>query len=131
MLVAMDNDFPRPFPTGTALASLCEQVAERADTTRTVGPWRSGVFQAFAESGCLAGWIAPADGGTAAAEPAIMDLLVEVASRCLTSALGNTPVLVNLYGTQQRVERIFADTFERVRRLVELKIDPTAALQKP
>ncbi len=90
MLVAMDNDFPRPFPTGTALASLCEQVAERADTTRTVGPWRSGVFQAFAESGCLAGWIAPADGGTAAAEPAIMDLLVEVASRCLTSALALT-----------------------------------------
>ena len=43
----------------------------------------------------------------------------------------STPVLVNLYGTQRRVERIFADTFERVRRLVELKIDPTAALQKP
>jgi len=43
----------------------------------------------------------------------------------------STPILVNLYGTQQRVERIFADTFERVRRLVELKIDPTAALQKP
>jgi 4-hydroxy-3-polyprenylbenzoate decarboxylase len=49
-----------------------------------------------------------------------------------TNARGcSTPVLVNLYGTQQRVERIFADTFERVRRLVELKIDPTAALQKP
>lgn len=43
----------------------------------------------------------------------------------------STPILVNLYGTRQRVERIFADTFERVRRLVELKIDPTAALQKP
>jgi 4-hydroxy-3-polyprenylbenzoate decarboxylase len=41
------------------------------------------------------------------------------------------PVLCNLYGTQRRVERIFADTFERVRRLVELKIDPTAALQRP
>lgn len=41
------------------------------------------------------------------------------------------PVLINLYGTRQRVERIFRDTLERVRRLVELKIDPTAALQKP
>jgi len=41
------------------------------------------------------------------------------------------PVLVNLYGTQTRIERIFADTFDRVRRLVELKIDPAAALRKP
>lgn len=49
-----------------------------------------------------------------------------------TAARGcSVPVLINLYGTQQRVRRIFADTLERVRRLVELKIDPTAALQKP
>ena len=41
------------------------------------------------------------------------------------------PVLVNLYGTKRRIERIFADTFARVRRLVELKIDPTAALRSP
>ncbi len=41
------------------------------------------------------------------------------------------PVLINLYGTRRRIERIFADTLERVRRLVELKIDPTAALQRP
>jgi 4-hydroxy-3-polyprenylbenzoate decarboxylase len=41
------------------------------------------------------------------------------------------PVLVNLYGTRERVERIFADTLDRVRRLVELKLDPTAALRKP
>jgi 4-hydroxy-3-polyprenylbenzoate decarboxylase len=41
------------------------------------------------------------------------------------------PVLVNLYGTRRRIERIFADTLERVRRLVELKIDPTAALRRP
>ncbi len=41
------------------------------------------------------------------------------------------PVLVNLYGTKPRIERIFADSLDRVRRLVELKIDPTAALQKP
>ncbi len=41
------------------------------------------------------------------------------------------PVLVNLYGTKRRIERIFADSLDRVRRLVELKIDPTAALKKP
>jgi 4-hydroxy-3-polyprenylbenzoate decarboxylase len=41
------------------------------------------------------------------------------------------PVLVNLYGTKRRVERIFADTLDRVKRLVELKVDPAAALQKP
>jgi 4-hydroxy-3-polyprenylbenzoate decarboxylase len=41
------------------------------------------------------------------------------------------PVLVNLYGTKPRIERIFADSLDRVRRLVELKIDPTAALAKP
>ena len=41
------------------------------------------------------------------------------------------PVLVNLYGTKRRIERIFADSLDRVRRLVELKIDPTAALRKP
>ena len=41
------------------------------------------------------------------------------------------PILTNLYGTRARIERIFADTFDRVRRLVELKIDPTEALKKP
>ncbi|MEX0670278.1 MAG: UbiD family decarboxylase [Pirellulales bacterium] len=41
------------------------------------------------------------------------------------------PILANLYGTQARIERIFSDTLDRVKRLVELKIDPTAALQKP
>jgi 4-hydroxy-3-polyprenylbenzoate decarboxylase len=41
------------------------------------------------------------------------------------------PVLVNLYGTRRRIERIFCDTLDRVRRLVELKIDPTRALARP
>jgi 4-hydroxy-3-polyprenylbenzoate decarboxylase len=41
------------------------------------------------------------------------------------------PVLINLYGTQARIERIFADTLERVKRLVELKIDPSQAALKP
>jgi 4-hydroxy-3-polyprenylbenzoate decarboxylase len=41
------------------------------------------------------------------------------------------PVLINLYGTQSRIERIFADSFDRVKRLVELKVDPSQAAQKP
>jgi 4-hydroxy-3-polyprenylbenzoate decarboxylase len=41
------------------------------------------------------------------------------------------PILVNLFGTRRRVERIFADTLERVRRLVELKIEPQRALERP
>jgi 4-hydroxy-3-polyprenylbenzoate decarboxylase len=41
------------------------------------------------------------------------------------------PILTNLYGTRRRIERIFADTLDRVKRLVELKIDPAAALQRP
>jgi len=41
------------------------------------------------------------------------------------------PILVNLYGTRRRIERIFADSLERVKRLVELKIDPAQALARP
>ena len=49
-----------------------------------------------------------------------------------TAARGSAfPILVNLYGTKRRVERIFADTLDRVRRLVELKVDPAAALARP
>lgn len=49
-----------------------------------------------------------------------------------TKPSGTTfPVLINLYGTQRRIERIFADSLDRVKRLVELKIDPTEALKKP
>jgi len=41
------------------------------------------------------------------------------------------PILANLYGTQKRIERIFTDTLDRVKRLVELKVDPAGALQRP
>ncbi|MFM8703797.1 MAG: UbiD family decarboxylase, partial [Planctomycetia bacterium] len=41
------------------------------------------------------------------------------------------PILVNLYGTKRRIERIFADSLDRVKRLVELKIDPTRAMARP
>ena len=49
-----------------------------------------------------------------------------------TSPRGSSfPILVNLYGTRRRIERIFADSLDRVRRLVELKIDPMRALARP
>jgi 4-hydroxy-3-polyprenylbenzoate decarboxylase len=41
------------------------------------------------------------------------------------------PILVNLYGTKRRIECIFGSALDRVRRLVELKIDPAAALTRP
>ena len=41
------------------------------------------------------------------------------------------PILVNLYGTQKRIERIFSDSLDRVKKLVELKIDPMEALKRP
>jgi 4-hydroxy-3-polyprenylbenzoate decarboxylase len=41
------------------------------------------------------------------------------------------PVVSNLFGTIERARFIFRDTLERVRRLVELKIDPTAAFRRP
>ncbi|MDB4987050.1 MAG: 4-hydroxybenzoate decarboxylase subunit [Myxococcaceae bacterium] len=37
----------------------------------------------------------------------------------------------NLFGTMKRAELLFADSLERVRRLVELKVDPSAALKRP
>ncbi|MET0340855.1 MAG: UbiD family decarboxylase [Polyangiales bacterium] len=41
------------------------------------------------------------------------------------------PMASNLFGTMRRAELLFADSLERVRRLVELKVDPTAALRRP
>ncbi len=41
------------------------------------------------------------------------------------------PVASNLFGTIERAQFLFRDTLEKVRRLVELKIDPTIALKHP
>jgi 4-hydroxy-3-polyprenylbenzoate decarboxylase len=41
------------------------------------------------------------------------------------------PAVSNLFGTIERTEFIFRDAIERVRRLIELKIDPSAPLQRP
>ncbi|MBS0263312.1 MAG: UbiD family decarboxylase, partial [Planctomycetes bacterium] len=41
------------------------------------------------------------------------------------------PMVSNLFGTIERARFIFRDTYEAVRRAIELKIDPTQALRKP
>lgn len=41
------------------------------------------------------------------------------------------PMVSNLFGTMKRAELIFADALERVRRLVELKVDPANAVRRP
>jgi 4-hydroxy-3-polyprenylbenzoate decarboxylase len=41
------------------------------------------------------------------------------------------PMLSNLFGTIERARFLFRDTLEAVRRLVELKVDPSAFLKRP
>jgi 4-hydroxy-3-polyprenylbenzoate decarboxylase len=41
------------------------------------------------------------------------------------------PVLANLFGTLDRARFLFRDTLEGVRRLIELKIDPSSAAKRP
>jgi 4-hydroxy-3-polyprenylbenzoate decarboxylase len=41
------------------------------------------------------------------------------------------PMVGNLFGTIERARFMFRDSLERVRRLVELRLDPTAALRRP
>jgi len=41
------------------------------------------------------------------------------------------PMVSNLFGTLERARFLFRDTLDGVRRLIELKIDPTRALRRP
>jgi len=41
------------------------------------------------------------------------------------------PMVANLFGTLERARYIFRDTLDRVRRLIELKIDPFQSLRQP
>ncbi|MCB0654009.1 MAG: UbiD family decarboxylase [Saprospiraceae bacterium] len=41
------------------------------------------------------------------------------------------PAVSNLYGTNERTDFIFRHTLEKVKRLIELKVDPTRFLKKP
>lgn len=40
-------------------------------------------------------------------------------------------MVCNLFGTKERAHFLFRDTLDKVRRLVELKIDPTALMKRP
>jgi len=77
-------------PNPVALSALCDGLAAMATETMEIGPWRSDAFVALARSGGLAGFI-PADcGGTEASEPALLEMLAAISSRCLTTALALT-----------------------------------------
>jgi 4-hydroxy-3-polyprenylbenzoate decarboxylase len=41
------------------------------------------------------------------------------------------PMVSNLFGTMKRAELMFADSLDRVRKLVELKVDPSNAVRRP
>ena len=69
------------------LADASVELAMLADRSATNGPWASGAMHLLASRGVLAAFV-PADcGGTAADEPALLDILTAIASTCLTTAL--------------------------------------------
>lgn len=77
---------PSP-PPPLALEPLLDTLARLADRTAAEGPWRSGAFAAAARHGLLAAFVAERDGGTGLREAALVDALVAIAERCLTTAL--------------------------------------------
>jgi len=74
-------------PDEDRLAALRAALAACAERTIREGPWRSGAFEHLARAGVLAGFIPLDGGGTAAAEPALIETLQAVAATCLTTAL--------------------------------------------
>jgi alkylation response protein AidB-like acyl-CoA dehydrogenase len=80
----------RDRPHSAALDDLCRELGRRADATASEGPWRSGCFVELARAGVLAGFVPVEHGGTAASEPAVVEALVAIAARCLTTALALT-----------------------------------------
>jgi 4-hydroxy-3-polyprenylbenzoate decarboxylase len=50
----------------------------------------------------------------------------------LTNVVGcRFPMLCNLFGTQARTQYLFRNSFERLRRLVSLQVDPADAMRRP
>ena len=70
--------------------ALCRDLVDLAERTRRDGPWASGAFGRLARRGTLAAFIPAGCGGTGAAEPDTLAMLVEIARRCLTTALALT-----------------------------------------
>ncbi len=80
----------RDRPHSADLESLCQALGRLAEASASVGPWRSGSFAELARAGLLAGFVPTDQGGTAASEPAVIEALVAIAGRCLTTALALT-----------------------------------------
>ena len=77
-------------PDPVALSALGDTLAGLARETAEIGPWRSGAFASLGRSGALAGFIPVDCGGTAATEPAVLEMLAAIAGCCLTTALALT-----------------------------------------
>lgn len=77
-------------PDPRQVAALCAELRLHADRSAAEGPWRSGGFAALARHGALAGFVPEDCGGTAAGEPALIEMLGAVAENCLTTALALT-----------------------------------------
>lgn len=84
------SSFERLQPQSDSFGRLCDAIGERADETARSGPWRSGAFSLLAQSGVLAGFIPAECGGSEADEPVIIEALMAIAERCLTTALALT-----------------------------------------
>jgi alkylation response protein AidB-like acyl-CoA dehydrogenase len=84
------SSFERLRPRDSTFAPLCEAIDERAEATRRDGPWQSGAFSLLAQSGVLAAFIPAECGGSEADEAVIIEALVAIAERCLTTALALT-----------------------------------------
>lgn len=77
-------------PDQRALDDACHALSASAETTRRDGPWQSGAFETLAGHGVLAAFIPLHCGGTAAPEPEILRMLVQISRTCLTTALALT-----------------------------------------
>ncbi len=69
------------------LAAVAAELAARAESTAVEGPWTSGAFALLARHGMLARFVPRDCGGTEAAEPQLLTVLMAVAEACLTTAL--------------------------------------------
>jgi alkylation response protein AidB-like acyl-CoA dehydrogenase len=84
------SSFERLQPQSPSFGRLGAAIGARALETARHGPWHSGAFNLLAQSGMLAAFL-PADcGGTEADERVIIESLVAIAERCLTTALALT-----------------------------------------
>jgi alkylation response protein AidB-like acyl-CoA dehydrogenase len=76
-----------PSADPSELQRACHAIRAAADIAATTDPWVAGSMAVLAKHGLLAAFIPAAHGGTAADEAARIEILTEVATACLTTAL--------------------------------------------